>query len=76
MFKMSHLENRAQYSCPEGTEKKQEVKKRTSHVTCVETEQSVKKIQVIPPIKITRTVSILNTSECTTILNKQLYKNS
>jgi hypothetical protein len=37
----------------------------------VETEQTVKQIQVI-----TRTVSILNTSECTTMLNKYLYKNS
>ena len=76
MFKMSHLENTAQYSCPEGTETKQEVKREPVMPPGVETEQSVNKIYVIPPIIITRTVSILNTSECTTMLNKHLYKNS
>jgi hypothetical protein len=76
MFKTPHLEYKAQYSCPEGTETKQEVKREPVMPPGVETEQIVKKIQVIPPIIITRTVSIFNSSECTTMLNTHLYKNS
>ena len=76
MFKTPHLEYRAQYSFPGGTETKQEVKREPVMPPGVETEQGVTKIQVIPPIIITRTISIFNTSECTTMLNKQLYKNS
>ena len=58
MFKTPHLKNRAQYSCPEGTETKQEVKREPVMPPGVEMEQRVIKIQVIPPIIITRTVSI------------------
>jgi len=69
MFK-TPMEYRAQYSCPEGTETKQEVKREPVMPLGVETEQRVKTIQVIPPIIITRTVNMLNTSEYTTIFNK------
>jgi hypothetical protein len=53
MFKTPHLKYRAQYSCPEGTETKQEVKREPVMPPGVEMEQRVKKIQVIPPIIIT-----------------------
>jgi hypothetical protein len=58
MFKTPHLKYRAQYSCPEGTETKQEVKREPDMPPGVEMEQRDKKIQVIPPIIIIPTVSI------------------
>jgi hypothetical protein len=45
MFKTPHLEYRAQYSFPDGTETKQEVKREPVMPPGVETEQGVTKIQ-------------------------------